>query len=72
MALHPDQPTNENPRDDPAIPDCPICAGRLETVYNRHNQRVCVCMDCRSGLTIPGPAWEIARTKWEAKQMHRP
>lgn len=51
----------------PAVAQCPICSGRMEVVYHRHNQHVCVCVDCHTGLTVPGSAWEIVRIKREAK-----
>jgi len=35
----------------------------MELVYDRLNQQVCVCTDCRSGLTIPTAAWEVQRAK---------
>ena len=52
---------------DPACPHCPICAGTLEVVYDRFNQRVSVCKDCQSGLTVPSSAWEVLRLKREKK-----
>lgn len=47
---------------------CPICSGTMDTVYHRHHQRVVVCLDCQSGLTIPTTAWDVARIKREAKR----
>ena len=47
--------------------DCPICGGTLEVVYDRFNQRVSVCKDCQSGLTVPSSAWEVLRLKREKK-----
>jgi hypothetical protein len=35
----------------------------MELVYDRFNQRVCVCIDCHSGLTIPASAWEVKKRK---------
>lgn len=57
------------PGEDPlhACPDCPICGGTFEIVYNRHNQRVSVCRDCQAGLTIPSTAWDVLRLKREKK-----
>ena len=46
-----------------ACPDCPICGGTFEVVYNRHNQLVSVCKDCQAGLTIPSTAWDVLRLK---------
>jgi hypothetical protein len=51
----------------PTCPDCPICGGTLEIVYNRFNQQVSVCKDCHSGLTVPSSAWEVLRLKREKK-----
>ena len=51
------------------VSTCPVCDGRMELVYDRHHQKVVVCVDCQAGLTIPGSAWEIARIKREAKWM---
>ena len=51
----------------PVCTDCPICGGSLEVVYNRFNQRVSVCKDCQSGLTVPSSAWEVLRLKREKK-----
>jgi hypothetical protein len=39
----------------------------MELVYDRHNQRVCVCGDCHSGLTVPASAFEVLRLKREKK-----
>jgi ssDNA-binding Zn-finger/Zn-ribbon topoisomerase 1 len=47
---------------------CPVCNGRMELVYDRHHQKVVVCVDCQSGLTVPEAAWEIARIKREARR----
>lgn len=66
-----------NPSDDSEPPgepcevlrECPICGGLMETVYSRNRQKVCVCVDCRSGLTVPDTAWDIVRVKREAKRM---
>ena len=52
--------------------ECPVCHGRMELVYDRHHQKVVVCIDCQSGLTVPASAWEIARIKREAKWMPKP
>jgi hypothetical protein len=50
------------------VPACPICDGRMEEVYDRFHQKVCVCIDCHTGITVPGTAWEVARIKREAKR----
>ncbi len=49
----------------PACPECPICSGRMEVVYNRFNQQVCVCVECHTSLSIPATAWDIQRIKRE-------
>jgi hypothetical protein len=49
------------------LPDCPVCSGRLDLVYDRVGQKVYVCVDCHVGLTIPDAAWETARKKREQK-----
>lgn len=54
--------TDANP-----CPVCPICEGTMEVVYDRFNQRVVVCLDCHSGLTIPATALDIVRLKREKK-----
>jgi ssDNA-binding Zn-finger/Zn-ribbon topoisomerase 1 len=51
----------------PAIGTCPICDGRMEVVYARHNQQVSVCIDCHTGITIPAVAWNIVRIKRASK-----
>ena len=52
-----DQPNRE------CLPDCPVCEGRMETVYSRAHQQVCVCVDCGSDLTVPTSAWAVVRAK---------
>jgi hypothetical protein len=39
----------------------------MELVYDRHHQRVCVCVDCHAGITIPATAEEVIRLKREKK-----
>jgi hypothetical protein len=59
------QVNNEEDAPDPCevIPQCPICNGRMEKVYDRYHQRVCVCVDCHTGLTIPANAVNVAKMK---------
>jgi ssDNA-binding Zn-finger/Zn-ribbon topoisomerase 1 len=74
MALHSvnkDQGDPEQNQSD-AVQICPICGGNMETVYERNHQKVCVCKDCHSGLTVPASAYEIARIKRESKWMPKP
>ena len=58
----------EKPQGDPArsLPRCSICEGTMVLAYDRYQQKVCVCTDCHSSLTIPGSAWEVASHKREA------
>jgi hypothetical protein len=62
-------PDDPKPVDERLITTCPVCDGKMELVYDRHHQKVVVCVDCQSGLTVPASAWEIARIKREAKWM---
>lgn len=55
------QPLPIDPCD--VLKSCPICGGHMETVYDRHHQTVCVCVDCHTGITVPSTAWSIAQTK---------
>jgi len=73
MALHAVSKPEEDPDEDrePSVV-CPICRGQMDTVYDRHHQRVVVCVDCQSGLTVPSTAWDIARIKREARWMPEP
>ncbi len=70
MTLPPDQNDAKEPDESVAVVViCPICSGRMDTVYHRHHQRVVVCLDCQSGLTIPTTAWEVAQIKRDAKRV---
>ena len=60
-------PENDQPPVEEPVAVCPVCDGHMELVYDRHQKKVMVCVDCRSGLTIPGNAWSVARLKREAK-----
>jgi hypothetical protein len=51
--------------DEVDLPTCPICEGNLHLVYHRYHQKVVVCSDCNTGITIPGSAWTISRLKRE-------
>jgi hypothetical protein len=61
------QNTELTPEPLEGVPACPICKGRMEMVYSRHLQTVCVCVDCHSGLSVPTSAYEVARLKREGK-----
>lgn len=54
------------------IEDCPVCGGKMEVVYNRTQSKVCVCVDCHTGLTVPAAAWRVVRAKREAKEVPKP
>jgi ssDNA-binding Zn-finger/Zn-ribbon topoisomerase 1 len=71
MALRalPDPDGDPQPDAEQTVSTCPVCDGRMELVYDRHHQKVVVCVDCQSGLTVPQHAWEIARIKRETKWM---
>lgn len=45
------------------MPQCPVCDGRMETVYERPHQKVCQCVECGSTLAVPAGAWNIASDK---------
>jgi hypothetical protein len=47
------------------LPACPVCDGKMEKVYDRYHELVCVCIDCHSGLTIPASARKLAMLKRE-------
>ena len=59
--------TGDDKRDPPApcefLPLCPICDGKMETVYARPHQKVCQCVDCACTLTVPVNAWDVATSK---------
>ena len=42
---------------------CPICTGHMEVVYSRLHQKVCVCVDCHTSITVPQSAWNIKKDK---------
>ena len=42
---------------------CPICSGRMEAVYSRAHQKVCVCVDCHTSVTVPASAWRVKAAK---------
>jgi ssDNA-binding Zn-finger/Zn-ribbon topoisomerase 1 len=66
------KPDDQPDREPPPVAVCPVCEGKMEVVYDRHHQKVVVCVDCQSGLTVPAGAWEIARIKRESKWMPKP
>jgi len=46
-----------------SIPNCPVCGGRMEAVYNRAHQQASACVDCRADLTVPASAWAVLNRK---------
>ena len=42
---------------------CPICGGTMEAVYARAHQKVCVCVDCHTSITVPASAWQVKSEK---------
>lgn len=64
MTQHAATPPGNSPPDPcEFMPACPVCGGRMEKVYSRPHQQVCVCVDCRSDLTVPATAWAVLRHK---------
>jgi hypothetical protein len=49
------------------VPTCPLCGGRMELVYDRPKTKVCVCVDCHTGITVPAEAWAIALARGTVK-----
>jgi hypothetical protein len=43
----------------------------MELVYDRPSAKVCVCVDCHTGLSVPAKAWNAAlarRSDWLAHE----
>ena len=60
-AVDPNDPIKPGPCE--VIDVCPICAGHMEAVYSRVHQKVCVCVDCHTSITVPQSAWDIKKGK---------
>jgi hypothetical protein len=45
-----------------------MCEGTMVLAYDRYGQKMCVCLDCHTSMTIPGSAWEVASRKREARE----
>jgi hypothetical protein len=45
------------------MPVCPICGGKLEVVYDRRHVKVCVCVDCHTGVYVPVTALAMVRSR---------
>ena len=56
---------NDVERPDPCdvVEICPICGGSMETVYSRPHQKVCVCVDCHTSVSVPSSAWHVKGEK---------
>jgi hypothetical protein len=63
--IKPNQPDRPDPEARLVAPKCPICGGKMDTVYSRAHASVCVCVDCHSGLSVPSTAYDIVRIKVE-------
>jgi hypothetical protein len=61
-AIKPGDPAAPGPCD--VIEICPVCGGSMEAVYNRAHQKVCVCVDCHTSITVPASAWKIKDNKF--------
>ena len=64
----------EIPQGDPLrnIPACSICQGKMVLAYDRYQQKVCVCTDCHTSITIPGSAWHVATEKRDSRVERAP
>jgi hypothetical protein len=60
-AVDPNDPIKAGPCE--VIEICPICSGPLEAVYTRVHQKVCVCVDCHTSITVPQSAWRVKAAK---------
>ena len=60
-AVDPSYPVQPGPCE--VIDICPICSGPMEAVYMRAHQKVCVCVDCHTSITVPQTAWDIKKEK---------
>lgn len=58
----------EHPEPCEVLEICPVCRGKMEAVYSRSHQKVCVCRDCHTSISIPTAAWDIARVKKKSRQ----
>lgn len=61
--INQDQDTPDTPGPCEVVEVCPICDGRMEAVYARAHQKVCVCVDCHTSLTVPASAWTLRRER---------
>ena len=66
------EPGDEPQRARESIPPCSICEGRMVLAYDRYQQKVCVCTDCNTSISIPGSAWRVATVKRAQRQLRGP
>jgi hypothetical protein len=59
MGIHAIKPNDRGPEPCDVIDTCPICGGSVEAVYTRVHQKVCVCEDCHTTITVPATAWQL-------------
>jgi len=59
---------SKNPGPCDVIEVCPICGGAMEAVYSRAHQKVCVCSDRHTSITVPSAAWDVSRMKNERRR----
>ena len=49
------------------LPMCLMCGGKMEMVFDLPNMKVCVCVDCRTGITVPAKAWAVGAERARVK-----
>lgn len=57
-----------------AVPTCPLCGGTMELVHDQPAMKVCMCVECHTGIHVPIKAWEagLARATPSASRVVRP
>jgi hypothetical protein len=61
----------QNPGPCEVIETCPVCGGRMESVYSRPHEDVCACIDCQTMITVPVIAWHIAQVKKKPRALKK-
>lgn len=46
-----------------AVPTCPLCGGKMELVHDQPAMKVCICVECHTGIHVPIKAWEASLAK---------
>lgn len=54
------------------IPNCPVCGGTMDLVYDQPAMKVCMCGDCHTGVHVPIKAWDLLRAKARAREAPAP